>query len=77
MNEIEERWKTYRLRVIPLDAPELQAIEGRRAFYAGAQTVLDLMLRSTAQGQVQAVREIKALKADVEDFRALVRADKA
>ena len=74
---IDERWKTYRLKVVPLDAPELQAIEGRRAFYAGAQAVVDMLLSSASQGQVQAVRELAGLKAEVETFRALVRADKA
>lgn len=77
MNHIDDRWKTYRLKVIPLDAPELQSVECRRAFYAGAGAVLDMLLRSTAQGQVQAVREVQGLQAEVERFRADVRADKA
>ena len=66
MNEIEDRWKNYRLRVIPLDAPELQAVECRRAFYAGAQAVVDLALRSSAQGQVQAVKEMHRQVGDLE-----------
>lgn len=77
MNEIEDRWKTYRLKVIPLDAPDFQVVEMRRCYYAGAQAVVDMAMRSTAQGQIQAAREMRGFKDEIERFRADVRADRA
>lgn len=36
-----EIWKSYRQRVLPPTAPEVQVIETRRAFYAGAWAILN------------------------------------
>jgi len=33
---IEEAWESYERQVIPQTAPQVQRIESRRAFYAGA-----------------------------------------
>lgn len=41
---IETAWLSYRAVVIPAAAPSVQVIESRRAFYAGAQALLGLLL---------------------------------
>lgn len=35
-------WKSYRERVMPPQVPDVQLVETRRAFYAGASAVLAL-----------------------------------
>jgi hypothetical protein len=76
--ELFERWRKYRT-ILPADAPPIQAIETRRAYYAGAQAIIDVLIsmegqRSTAQQRVQA---IESLRQEVERFRADVAADRA
>ena len=41
---IREQWEGYRRNVMPTARPAIQIIESRRAFYAGAQAALGLML---------------------------------
>lgn len=43
MNTIKFHWDAYHKRVIPEGAPDVQIIESRRAFYAGAQAILTIM----------------------------------
>lgn len=40
---IEEEWQGYKAAVIPKDAPEVQLVESRRAFYAGARSLFSLI----------------------------------
>lgn len=42
-NTIGAKWDTFRAAVVPAKASSAQLIETRRAFYAGAQSFLDLM----------------------------------
>jgi hypothetical protein len=37
---IEEAWKSYEAKVVPASAPQVQRVESKRAFYAGAATLL-------------------------------------
>ena len=71
-SHIDDRWKNYRLKVIPLDAPELQAIECRRAYYAGAQAVIDIALGLTTGSQQAAAKQMRDLKEEVLRFKAQV-----
>ena len=41
-NTIAEQWELLSANVIPDDAPIIQRVEMKRAFYAGAAAVLDL-----------------------------------
>jgi hypothetical protein len=41
---INEKWEDYRKRVIPKDAPDVQLVESRRAFYAGAAAFLEIQM---------------------------------
>jgi hypothetical protein len=77
MNEIDGRWKKYRFGVIPLDAPELQAIECRRAYYAGAQAIVDMALHLAAGDAKSAARQMGEFKKEIERFRADVQAGRA
>lgn len=38
-------WESYRAKVLPPDAPDVQVVETRRAFYAGATIVLEICKR--------------------------------
>ena len=42
MNTIAEQWAAFEVLVVPKDAPPVQRQEMRRAFYAGAETMLRL-----------------------------------
>ena len=47
---IAKEWASYREAVMSPDAPEIQVQENRRAFYAGAQGFLGLMMRTLDPG---------------------------
>lgn len=49
---LREQWETYRL-IIPKQAGEIQLIETKRAFYAGAGAMFDLMTNTTPGPHVQ------------------------
>lgn len=76
MNEIEQNWQEYRLKVIPLNASSLQVAESRRCYFAGAGAVV-----RHVQGLNLAVpvltKELHEMRIDVEQFRAEVRAGRA
>jgi len=40
MKSVKGEWEDYRRNVIPADAPEVQLVECRRAFYAGAVSLM-------------------------------------
>ena len=40
MKTISEAWNTYRAKVVPENCSLIQSMETRRAFYAGAQSLL-------------------------------------
>jgi hypothetical protein len=48
---IAEGWNEYRERVIPSDAHESQVIGSKRAFYAGAQSLLSNILTMLDPGE--------------------------
>lgn len=47
---LDHQWRSFQDEVIPLAAPELQREEMRRAFYAGAQAVLNTVDDAFAEG---------------------------
>lgn len=47
---LEFQWQSFRDEVIPLGAPEVQLQEMQRAFYAGAQGVLNTVNEAFAEG---------------------------
>ncbi len=79
MNELYERWRTYTTQVIPNDAPEVQRIECRRAYYAGAQAIADMMerLESDLVLPAQRRRELAEFVKEIRQFQADVSAGRA
>jgi hypothetical protein len=45
MKLIETAWQDYRAKVIPSEAGAIQITESRRAFYAGARSLLVSMMK--------------------------------
>ncbi len=68
MNDLEQKWHEYRLKVLPLDAPHVQVIECRRAFYLGAKSVIEMALHSTSQSAQQASKQMHGLRQECERF---------
>jgi hypothetical protein len=77
MSELHERWTNYRLKVIPLDAPKIQGVECRRAFYHGAECVLEMLQKNLDLPAQQQKAEIEALIAEILIFRQHVTAGRA
>lgn len=48
--KFEQEWKSYEAEVLPRDAADVQRIECRRAFYAGAQALFGLVIRGLTPG---------------------------
>jgi hypothetical protein len=42
MNTIQEKWESFKILVIPNDAPRIQIKEMRNAFFAGAISVISI-----------------------------------
>lgn len=40
MNTIQQQWDFFNALVVPANAPDIQRIEMRRAFYAGAEAMM-------------------------------------
>lgn len=77
MNELNQRWREYRDRVVPKDAPSVQVWETRRAYFAGAAAAVDVANRLVTVSPFQRQRELDALQAEVQQFRLDVAADRA
>lgn len=61
MNELFQAWEKYKRRSLPRDAPPVQKIETRRAYYYGCGLVLDLMEKLIDQPEFVRKRELAAL----------------
>lgn len=60
-DRIGAEWRSYRTRVIPLTAPAIQATECRRAFYAGAQALLHVILAVLEPGLEPTAADLRAM----------------
>lgn len=79
MKLIADAWRDYEIKVVPLNAPEVQRTESRRAFYAGAIAVFTGVLSMLEPGMEPTdndlkkmddlFKEIKQYKADVAEGR--------
>jgi hypothetical protein len=68
---LAELFETYRKRVLPATAPEVQIVECRRAFYAAAHSMLLLLLHTIGDEHVsedEGVAVLEGLKAECEAF---------
>lgn len=78
MRTLETLWNSYRVRVVPANAPEIQVQECRRAFYAGATALLGEML-SIPDGltEEQEMEELMKIRQELSSFADLVTQGKA
>jgi hypothetical protein len=67
---IEEAWKDYEAKVIPPGAPQVQRIESRRAFYAGAKGFLDGLLAGLGVGDEPTAPDMAIMDACVAELQA-------
>ena len=77
---IEDGWKEYEADIIPADAPEVQRVESRRAFYAGAFVLFQGMLNNVSHGPGHSDaddRLMEGLKDELEHFYAELKAGRA
>jgi hypothetical protein len=68
-------WLGYRESVIPKDAPRVQVVESRRAFYAGAHSLLCLLARLLGPGAAPTQADLALMdqiKAELDAFNASV-----
>jgi hypothetical protein len=72
------RWKSYESRVLPADADETQRLETRRAFYAGAWHLLQVMIRLGEDDVTEdaGTLAVSRLEGELEEFvRDVLRGD--
>jgi hypothetical protein len=50
MKRLRDQWATYRERVVPAEAMPIQVQECRRAFYAGAESLLRAVMAGLDPG---------------------------
>lgn len=67
---LNETWKVYSARAIFSSASDLQRLECRRAFFAGAQTLLAALHNADAQKVNSLADEIEAFFAEVQAGRS-------
>jgi hypothetical protein len=72
-------WESYQSQVMPHDAGHSQRVETRRAFYAGAQAVLQMALAigEDSVSEAQGIILLETLKRECEAFVDLIRKGKA
>ncbi len=77
MRTIREEWQSYALGVIPSGAPKVQFQECKRAFYAGARSLLQLMRQAGEMTDREAVTMLGRLEQELTAFRRDVEAGRA
>jgi hypothetical protein len=77
---IASNWASYRTEVVPKDAPDVQVTETRRAFYAGALTLITSLRAAVSNGVEATDADMKVMES-VEDelmaFKTAVMNDQA
>lgn len=77
MNTIQSSWEDYRSKVLPQDAPSIQITECRRAFYAGANSLLHLSMTISMLSDDAGVHALEGLHQEVQQFKNAVMDGKA
>jgi hypothetical protein len=70
---IAGEWRSYREGVLPAEAPDVQVLETKRAFYAGAWALLQLMLNldeGTLDATDQDLRVMDVIHQELQSFGA-------
>lgn len=70
-NRIQAAWDTYLREVVPLGAPAVQITESKRAFFAGAQALLGVVLElgDDDSPEDEGVEVLEALRLELEAFK--------
>jgi hypothetical protein len=77
---IAEQWNEYLTRIMPKDAPAIQVRETKRAFYAGAHSLLMAVCASVSAGEETTPADIEIItdiQAEVEAFAEDLEAGRA
>lgn len=72
MRLLETEWVNFRNQVIPKGAPQIQLLEMRRAFYAGAWAYYSLIMNLLEPGTDATEKDLRMmaqLDAEMRDFR--------
>lgn len=80
MKLIADAWRDFEIQVIPLDAPEVQRVESRRAFYAGAVTLFSGIMSILEPGEEPTEQDLEtmdAIKAEIDAYAKELRDGKA
>lgn len=77
MNDITQKWLDYRIHVVPIDAPSIQVIESKRAYFAGAQAIVAMLTHLGNLPVQQQKNAVSDLEQEINRFRADVAAGRA
>lgn len=80
MKLIAEAWRDFEIQVIPLNAPEIQRTECRRAFYAGAIAMFGGIVNMLEPGQEATEADLKkmdAIQAEINQYSGDLKAGRA
>lgn len=66
---IEEQWQSYRRDVMPKQVPRVQEIETRRAFYAGAQALMGIVLSNLDESEEPTDEDMNLMTDVVEELK--------
>jgi len=69
MASLFEEWKSYRQRVIPPTAPDVQVVESKRAFYGGAFCLFNLMTRTVSVGDEVSGADMEFMESIDREFK--------
>ena len=58
MGRISVGWKSYEVRVVPPDAPDVQRKETKRAFYAGVISMLSVLVEAGNKEDADMLKDI-------------------
>lgn len=71
-NHVGQGWDVYNVMVLPAHAPPVQHVECRRAFYAGAQTVLERLNALGDLSEADAMAALSDMHAEMQAFADLI-----
>ena len=62
MKLLETEWMTYRNKVLPKNAGEVQITESRRAFFGGAWAIYALMMNALEEGTEATPADVRLME---------------
>lgn len=80
MKLIADAWRDFEIQIVPLDAPKVQRVETRRAFYQGAIAMFSGIVRMLEPGQEPTEKDLgkmDAIQAEIDQFMADLREHRA